>query len=336
MLPFRIHGQEKYNSPKDSIYRSDLKKGDKYSIEDNIDSSMYFYQRAYRLLDSNDEVSFKMGRVFQNSLQLDSALKYYTESLEINPRHNPARLKLIEIYMVMKEYRKALSQIEVSMFESSNYDSISYPVRAQCKMNLGLWASAIADYNRALEFHPKDYTLWNDRGGCQLSLIRYDSALESFTNALKLKPSHASSLVNRAQIYISLNKSELGIVDLEAFVKLKGTDPEVNFQLGLLYHSQQKIEESLSNLNVAEKLGVNNFDLHFFKGLNYYYLDKNEMAVIDLNLALKFNPESAQTYFYLGVCENSISERSGCNHVQKSIDLGFEDANKYFAEDCSE
>ncbi len=89
-----------------------------------------------------------------------------------------------------------------------------------------------------------------------------------------------------------------------------------------------------SYLDEAERLGVRSFDLYFYRGMNHYYLAHDIEAISDFEKAIEIKPKYAEAYFYMGVCQNSILTRSGCDAVKKGVDLGFEEGKKSYAEEC--
>jgi len=62
--------------------------------------------------------------------------------------------------------------------------------RAFCKMDIGLWADAIEDFQESLEVNPGSLLAEFSIGECYLKLGNYQKAKEQFEKAIVIDPTH--------------------------------------------------------------------------------------------------------------------------------------------------
>ena len=321
---------------KGHLSRSYTNMGREFAVSKQIDSAIFYFKKALHLDSSKHDVSYAIAGLFGTKQEVDSVIKYYTLTIAANPKFTDAVLGRGIAFMKKSNYKLALEDFDNTIQLNSMYDSVAYPNRALAKMNLGKFESAIADFNKAIEFHPNDYSLWNDRGGCKLSLGNLEGALKDFNKTLQLKPNHSNGLINRAQVFMGQNNPQPAINDLEKYMVDNPNSSQAHFQIGLLYHDVRDFNKTLVHLNKAEELGVGLYDLYFFRGKAYYYLAKDTEAIANFEKTLSIQPEFAEAYFYMGVCKNSLESRSGCEDIKKAIAMGFKAGEKAFHDECSD
>jgi serine/threonine protein kinase/WD40 repeat protein/tetratricopeptide (TPR) repeat protein len=96
--------------------------------------------------------------------------------------------------------------------------------RGLTHLNLGEWDKALAEYNKAIELHPKHAGLWNDRGNAYHALRQYDKAIADYSKAIELDPKLASAWSNRGATYHHLHQYNKALRDLNKAIEL---DPKL-------------------------------------------------------------------------------------------------------------
>jgi tetratricopeptide (TPR) repeat protein len=70
------------------------------------------------------------------------------------------------------------------------------------------YASALQDFERAVDKNSALFQAWNYVGFCQRHLGHYEEALAAYGKALDLKPNYGEAYEYRAEAYLGLNKLE--------------------------------------------------------------------------------------------------------------------------------
>jgi tetratricopeptide (TPR) repeat protein len=102
------------------------------------------------------------------------ASKYYEEAYQLNTQKEQAQAIL--------KYSKAIELIP-NFFEAIDN-------RAFCKMDLGLWAAAIEDFNLSLKINPDSFLAIFSIGECYFKTAEYEKAKNYFEQAAVIDPNH--------------------------------------------------------------------------------------------------------------------------------------------------
>jgi tetratricopeptide (TPR) repeat protein len=70
------------------------------------------------------------------------------------------------------------------------------------------YASALGEFEKAVNANPAMYQAWNYVGYCRRHLGRYEDALSAYEKALELEPRYAEAYEYRAEAYLGLNRLE--------------------------------------------------------------------------------------------------------------------------------
>lgn len=86
---------------------------------------------------------------------------------------------------------------------------IHYDNRGVAKKNLGDYAGALADYNKAIELDPECAEAYNNRGLAKQDLKDYAGAMADYNKAIELFPQYTRVYDNLIEIYEELNQPAL-------------------------------------------------------------------------------------------------------------------------------
>jgi PGF-CTERM protein len=186
-------------------------------------------------------------------------------SLQSEPFLSPTTIgKKLPIYIIFK-----------NKFAIKRFCCCSHLLRASLKIENGNlrchrklpwileYDSAIADYNKAIEFDPNEGNAYNNRGNTYQDLQQYDSAIEDYNRAIELDPNDAGAYNNR----------------------------------GNIYHDLQQYKKAIEDYNKAIERNPNLVQGYYNRGNSYYNLEQYERAIEDYNKAIELNPHDAETYY---------------------------------------
>jgi tetratricopeptide (TPR) repeat protein len=88
--------------------------GEIYSKMTRNDLAVTEFLKAEILQPNNTELLFKIALEYWYDQKLDEAEKYYQKIIAISPDHIQAHLNLISVYEKLKNWKKALEEIEIS------------------------------------------------------------------------------------------------------------------------------------------------------------------------------------------------------------------------------
>jgi len=116
--------------------------------------------------------------------------------------------------------------------------AIAFIKRGEAYAALRRYNDAIRDYDRVIEFNPKNPLGYNYRGYVLLEAKRYDEAIRDFTRAITLDPKFVNAWNNRAMAGVA--KGEIGrpLEDLRRAILADPDNPVAYYYRGNLYFYQ--------------------------------------------------------------------------------------------------
>jgi tetratricopeptide (TPR) repeat protein len=127
--------------------------------------------------------------------------------------------------------------------------------RGTAEAALKKFQAAIADYNLALQLHPKFEVAYVCR-----SLDRLDmgediyAALRDIDTAIQLSPRDSHSYIVRGEIKVLLYNYDKAVDDYNISIKLNPNDPRAFYGRGVAYFHMESYDKSVSDLSRAIEL----------------------------------------------------------------------------------
>ncbi|MGZ5503464.1 MAG: tetratricopeptide repeat protein [Chthoniobacterales bacterium] len=115
----------------------------------------------------------------------------------------------------------------------------------------GAFDAAIEEFNKAVAANPKDYRLYNDRGGVYLTTKHFQEAVNDFSKAIELSPKEQKAYSLRGAAEIELGQLDAATADLAKALELKPNDPPTLERQGYLLYKQHNYDAALQTLNNA-------------------------------------------------------------------------------------
>jgi predicted O-linked N-acetylglucosamine transferase (SPINDLY family) len=202
---------------------------------------------------------------------LDQAVLYYQQSLEINPgQPNALNNQGIALY-----YLKRLDE-------------------------------ALASYDRALALNPDHAEAFNNQGLVLRDLKRPEEAISSFNRAIALKPDYAEAYNNRGLALDDLNRSDEALKSYDCAIAL---NPDYIAGLnirGIAFYEKRKLNEALSSFNRTIEHNPNYAEAYNNRGLTLHDLNLLDKALVSYDCAIALKPDYANAYHNRGVALNCL------------------------------
>ncbi len=152
---------------------------------------------------------FEKGGKAAKSHDLDLAVKYYTETIKLDP-----------------DYKCAYNNRGVIYFQTKRY------------------SEAISDYNRALEIDP-DYSLpYYNKGKLYHAQREYQKALEELSKSIEKNPRYKYAYNYRGLVYSSLKEYSKAMVDYNKTIDLDPDFATAYMNKGAYFCSSQRVSKS--------------------------------------------------------------------------------------------
>lgn len=214
----------------------------------------------------------EMARIYDRRKQYDSAVKYNTLGLKLNPINFTANNNLGSVYLTSGRYREAIPYFYAALQFNPNF-KYSYINLAKCYQQLQQYDSAILNYRKYLSFE-QNVDIYTEIGTCHFMLQRYDSSAHYYKLVLQQKPN----------------------------------DPNIINNIGAVMLNQQKYAEAVPYFQKAVQLNPNYFNGYTNLARAYYFSGQYQPAIetimkeiqLDQQQAIKDIPYIALAYQKMG------------------------------------
>jgi Flp pilus assembly protein TadD len=156
------------------------------------DTALAEYNHAIKLDPLYAHAFYNRALIYFKQDKIDLALQDLGQVMVLTPDDGDPYFIRAVIAHQQWNYDEALVDLDRAI-ERDTTQARFYQLRASI-VELGNPASALEDWNRAIELAPKAAALWIHRGHCYSIMNMHDEALRDFEEALRLAPNHPSAL----------------------------------------------------------------------------------------------------------------------------------------------
>ncbi len=289
------------NTPEDEPLKIKIKKAD----------SLYHaerYKEAYNIYDEINKEALSLGKEYLFVLSLMG------KGISIGEQADYQRA--LEILKNTKEHENLLDKkAKVKLYFNLGY----------CNQILKNNDLAIKYYSEALNFNPKLYIIYYNRGNVYYDKGEYNRAIQDFDKAIALEPNYARSYNNRGSAYAKKEDYNRAIQDYNKAVTLNSEYAGAYFNRGLTYYDKGEYNRAIQDYNKAIELYPTFADAYCNRGLAYYKKADYDKAIQDCKNAIMLEPGSAPAYYNCGKAyEKKGNNKKAIEAYKNFIERAFE------------
>jgi tetratricopeptide (TPR) repeat protein len=200
----------------------------------------------------------EMARIYDRRKQYDSAIKYNTLALSINPGNFTANNNLGSVLLTAGKYREAIPYFYTAMQYNPNF-KYAYINIARCYQQLQRYDSAIINFRKLLEFEPQNIDVFNEIGTGFYMTQQYDSALYYYKIVQQAKPE----------------------------------DPNIINNIGAVLLNQQKYAEAVPYFQKAVAISPSYFNGYTNLARSYYFSGQYQAAIETINKEMQIDQQQS-------------------------------------------
>ena len=178
-------------------------------------------------------------------------------------------------------HAKPLSQNSRTISAETHY------LRGNAKYELGLYHTAVADYDVAIRLKPDYAGAYNNRGNAKAALKQYAAAIADYDVAIDIKPNYAGAYNNRGFARAALGQYFPAISDYDMAIGIKPNYAFVYNNRGNAKAVLKKYEAAIADYDVAIRLKPDYAYAYYNRGIAKALLDRTWEAKQDLRTALR-------------------------------------------------
>ena len=212
-------------------------------------------------------------------------------------------------------------------------DFSTYYNRGIQKGKLNDHYGAIADYTKAIKLNPNFFNSYRNRGNEKNDLNDYYGAIADYTKAIELNPNVSGNYLNRAEVKRDLEDYQGAIADYTKVIEL---DPNVSVNYSSRSEVKQELEDyygAIADYTKAIELDPNDFSIYYNRGIQKGKLNDHYGAIADYTKAIELDPNFSNSYLVRGINKWKIDDKNGaCKDWRKAVSLGNKAALEYIYE----
>jgi len=268
---------------------------------------------------------FSLGTVALEKEELDSALAYYNNALELNSKYVEAYENRGYIYEKMGRFYEAARDYSKSIdLKPSRYQA--YYNRAGVFNKMGLIEKALADYDKVIDLDPTNYDAYNNRGIVLYNRGQLDKALSAYNQAIVLDPDRYEAFYNRGTLYENIGQLENALADYDRTVFLNRSYEALLLKEGVLSNKAGLFDKALEYFNDYIMKNPNNAEAYHDRGLTFALLGENDRALKDLNTSIELDRDSPVAYYNRGKIYLDMGQKKlAISDYYKACSLGYKD-----------
>lgn len=188
-------------------------------------------------------------------------------------------------------------------------------------------ASAMRDFNMAIQLRPQFSRAYGNRGTLLAKTGDCKRALTDFNKSLKINPSQPAIYANRARCLNLNGEFNAALADLEKSARLGFNNPMLFYETGIAWYNLKDFNKAILEFNKVEKLAPEYPSLHMYRG--YANFNSNDMpaTISDLNIAIAKGSVNPVSIAIRGMAKvRSGDKNGGCEDLSKAREMGLTQA----------
>ncbi len=287
------------------------------------DQAIEHFENAIALNTSFERAYVKLVAVLEEEKNSRRAIEVLEKFLdEVNANHREFRLRLVRLYVEMKEAEKGLKHLDQLLDHNPN-DLHAQVRKAQIFGELGQFPQAIEELKAILRVRPNELRVRDFLGLLYEETKDYPLAIQAYQENLKIDPTFFDSVLHLGFVTYRLKRNEQAISYLNNAVELNPRRPEPYLLLGLTYFQMKDYQGAKVKLEEGILQDPSNAELHFNLGTAWDKLDRFDEVVREMEQTLELNPDHADALNYLGYsyADRGIEVEKALELTQRAVEL---------------
>jgi|GEM_PF-375920 len=230
--------------------------------------ALTYLRRGAEIYPGYADLYVEMARIYDRKKIYDSAIKYNTLALKLNPINFTANNNLGSVLLTAGRYREAIPYFMLAMQYNPNF-KYAYINVARCYQQLQKYDSAIINFRKLLEFEPDNIDVYTEIGTGHFMQQHYDSAAYYYSIVAKAKPD----------------------------------DPNIVNNIGAVLLNQQKYAEAVPYFQKAVAINPSYFNGYTNLARAYYFSGQYQAAIETINKEIQLDQQQAvKDIPYIALC----------------------------------
>lgn len=284
------------------------------------------------------ELEYERGNFLMLLGKIESAIKAYSDAIELNPHYSAAYNNRGVVYVDIGEYNLAIRDFNM-VIELNPNDFFAYNNRGNTYEYIGNINNAIKDFNMAITLKSDYANAYNNRGNAYVKKGYFEKAIEDFNTAIKLDSNYVSPYINRGRIYGRKSMIPEAIDDFSKVITLKPDYAEAYYDRGIAYGKKRDFDLAIADYTQAIELNSNYVNAYCNRGSAYFCKGEFDFAIADYTKAIEMDPDSSAVYCNRGLVwlvlqnwDNAMADMASAKRIGLDVSTWFHKLYKSVAD----
>jgi tetratricopeptide (TPR) repeat protein len=246
------------------------------------------FKKAVKLDSSKAEYFSAIGDLMFEHKDISGSIKYIQKALSLNPDDPAAHLKMAKMFIYLKDYPKAFSEINI-VLRQDVYNAEGYFLKGMIYKDLKDTTKALSSFLTAEDADP-EYR----EAILQLALLHgYKNdpvALQYYDRAFRLDTSDVFPIYAKGVYYQDRKNFEKAKEFYREAVLRDQQYTDAYFNMGYVLMQQDSFEKARRQYDLLTRIEPDDFEAYYNRGLCSEMMGRKEEAIADYRQALVFNP----------------------------------------------
>jgi tetratricopeptide (TPR) repeat protein len=245
-------------------------------------------QRAIRIDSSKADYFITLADVYFAQNQTRLTKEVLERTVLKFPENTDALMKLSELFFIVKQYQKAIENINKALKVNENI-ARAYYLKGSIYRESGDTSKAVSSLETAVEQDNNFVDAFYDLG-IIYAARKNTLAFEYFNNVLRVKPFYSDAWYAKAKLLQDIGKFDEAIETYEALLVKDNTYNQANYNLGAIYLDVKKeYKKAVECFTKAVNLDNTWAAAYFARGYSYAQLGDKQMAINDYRKCLQID-----------------------------------------------
>ena len=246
------------------------------------------------------EIAFQRGNVLMMLGQIETAIKAYSQALELNPRDVDAYNNRGAAYESNGDFNLAIQDFNMAKRLKPDYAIVYY----NCGVvygKKGMLDIAIQNYSTAIKLNPDYAEAYSNRANVYSRQRKFDQAMADYKVAIQLIPDLAEIYYSRAVTRVDKGEVDEAINDYSMAIHLKPDYSEAYLNRGTVYRGKGNVNEAINDYSMAIRLKSDYAEAYYDRGNAYFSKGEYTSAIADYEKVIGLKPNYTDAYLNLGI-----------------------------------
>ncbi len=299
----------------------------------NPQQALSYYNASLKEYQKNFKAYLQKAMLFssfQNFLNIDSAVFYAKEAIQINPYYADAYNTLSWLYLQknnLSEAKKhALKSIEANSHYALSYNTLGYIYQIEGRLD-----SALSNYQLAIQIDSTIPEIRRNRAWIYFQTLQFSKAIKDYNYVLSKKTNDLIALTNRAFCLIKQKQYHMAITDFKKIATWLPDSADSYYNIAWAYQQAQQNDSALTYLHKTLSKNPNHIKALFDIALLYFNKTEYQQALSYFTTLQKILPNNGEVLFWIG--KTYLADKKNiiaCNYFKMSYEKGFMYAKNFF------